>query len=82
MGVVAKIIAALAAILPAIVEWWAKRRAAQEQAAVEDRNTDIKRDPADGMQRKFNTAGQQPDSDNQTNAEQPKNASGWWNKHE
>ena len=54
MGVVAKIIAALAAILPAIVEWWAKRRAAQEQAATADRVAAIRSDPAAAWLRKFN----------------------------
>ena len=42
MGVVAKILTALAAALPAIVEWWAKRRAAQEQAATADRVADVR----------------------------------------
>ena len=58
MGVVAKIISALAAILPIVAEWWAKRRAAQEQAATADRVADIRRDPGDAWVRKF--GGQQP----------------------
>ena len=64
MGVVAKIIAALAAILPAIVEWWAKRRAAQEQAAAQDRVNVVRDDPGDEWVRKFGAADQQRGSDN------------------
>ena len=59
MGVVAKILTALAAALPAIVEWWAKRRAAQEQAAVEDRIDDIRCEPGPEWMRKFGAADQQ-----------------------
>ena len=63
MGVVAKIISALAAILPIVAEWWAKRRAAQEQAAVEDRVAAVRADPAGEFMREFNPAGEQHDND-------------------
>ena len=74
MGVVAKIIAALAAILPAIVEWWAKRRAAQEQAATADRVADVRADPGAEWMRKFGAADQQHGDDkpaDQAGTEQP-----------
>ena len=63
MGVVAKIITALAAILPAIVEWWAKRRAAQEQAAAADRVADVRADPGSAWLRKFGAADKQHGDD-------------------
>ena len=63
MGVVAKIISALAAILPIVAEWWAKRQAAQEQAAVEDRVAAVRADPAGEFMREFNPAGEQHDND-------------------
>ena len=74
MGVVAKIIAALTAILPAIVEWWAKRRAVQEQAEVETRVADIRDDPAAAWMHKFGAADQQPggnDTADKAGTEQP-----------
>ena len=60
MGVVAKILTALAAALPAIVEWWAKRKAAQDKASVEARNADIRADPGAAWMHKFGAADQQP----------------------
>ena len=71
MGVVAKIIAALAAILPAIVEWWAKRRAAQEQAATADRVADVRADPAAAWLRKFNEQASPGAASDQTSTDQP-----------
>ena len=68
MGVVAKIIAALAAILPAIVEWWAKRRAAQEQAAAQDRVDAVRDDPGAAWMRKFGPDGQLSPDDGDDNA--------------
>ena len=55
MGVVAKIISALAAILPIVAEWWAKRKAAKNQADAEDRVADIRADPGPEWVRKFNS---------------------------
>ena len=55
MAVVAKIIQALAAIIPLITEWWAKRKAAQDKASVEARNADIRDEPGPGWVRKFNS---------------------------
>ena len=74
MGVVAKILTALAAALPAIVEWWAKRRAAQEQAATADRVADVRADPGAAWMRKFGAADQQPggnDPADKAGTEQP-----------
>lgn len=77
MGVVAKIITALAAILPAIVEWWAKRRAAQEQAAAEARRAAVRDDPGAAWLRKFGAADKQHGDDKpagQTGADKPGSA--------
>lgn len=86
MAVVAKILQALAAIIPLIAEWWAKRKAAQDKASVEARNADIRDEPGPEWVHKFDAADQQhseqqPDSDNQTSAKQPDSAPEWWNKH-
>ena len=74
MGVVAKILTALAAILPIVAEWWAKRRAAQEQAETEARVADIRDDPGDAWVHKFGAADQQPggnDPADKAGTEQP-----------
>ena len=72
MGVVAKILTALAAILPIVAEWWAKRRAAQEQAETEARVADIRDDPGDAWVRKFNAADRERNgSADQTGVDQP-----------
>ena len=63
MGVVAKIVQALAAILPAIVEWWAKRQAAKEQAAADARRADVRADPGAEWMRKFGAADKQHGDD-------------------
>ena len=55
MAVVAKIIQALAAIIPFIVEWWAKRKAAKSQAESEARVADIRANPGSEWLRKFNS---------------------------
>lgn len=82
MALLGKIITALAAIIPALLDWWTKRKAAETQAEIEARNAAIKCDPAGELQRKFNPAGQQqPDSDNQSDANQSDGTPKWWNKH-
>ncbi len=55
MAVIGKILQALAAIVPFVVEWWAKRKAAQSQAEAETRVADIRRDPGFEWMRKFNS---------------------------
>ena len=77
MGVVAKILTALAAALPAIVEWWAKRRAAKDKAA-KDAAADadaaaVRSDPKSAWMRDFGSADKRSDrsnnGDNKTSAE-------------
>ena len=55
MALVLKIFNALAAIAPFIAQWWAKRRAAKDKAAVDARNADIRAEPAGEWLRKFNS---------------------------
>lgn len=77
MAAIAKIISALAAILPALVAWWAKRQAAREQAEAAARVADIRREPADAWVRKFNAAGEQRnDSAGKAGPDQPDSNTG------
>lgn len=55
MALLGKIIQSLAAIIPAVLDWWAKRKAAEKQAEAETRVADIRRDPGNEWLRKFNS---------------------------
>ena len=55
MAIIFKIIQALAAAVPALLNWWAQRKAAESQAEAEARVADIRRDPAGEWLRKFNS---------------------------
>ena len=55
MGVVGKILQILAAALPALLDWWSRRKAEQSQAEAEARVADIRRDSAGEWLRKFNS---------------------------
>ena len=55
MALLGKIIQALAAIIPAVLDWWAKRKAAEKQAEAETRVADIRADPGPEWVRKFNS---------------------------
>ena len=74
MALLGKIITALAAIIPALLDWWTKRKAAETQAEIEARNAAIRDDPGSAWVHKFNAAdqqhSQQSDSDHQTDADQ------------
>ena len=60
---VAKILTALAAALPAFLDWWAKRQAAKEQAAAQDRVAAVRDDPGPEWMRKFGAADKQHGDD-------------------
>ena len=55
MGVVGKILQILAAALPALLDWWSRRKAEQSQAEAEARVADIRREPGSEWMRKFNS---------------------------
>ena len=55
MAVFGKILQVLASIVPFILDWWAKRKAAKNQADAEDRVADIRADPGPEWVRKFNS---------------------------
>ena len=73
MALLGKIIQALAAIIPAVLDWWAKRKAAEKQAEAETRVADIRRDPKSAWMRDFGSADKRSDrsnnGDNKTSAE-------------
>lgn len=54
MAALLKILSALAAIIPSVMDWWQRRQAAQAQAETEARVADIRADPAGAWMRKFN----------------------------
>ena len=76
MALLGKILTALAAIIPAVLDWWAKRQAAQAKAAkAADAAADadaVRDDNKSAWLRDFAGADKQPeqppDSDNQTGA--------------
>lgn len=74
MGAIGKILQILAAALPALLDWWARRKAAQSQAEAETRVADIRRDPAGEWLRKFNSqANPNGNSSGAPGADQPDN---------
>lgn len=86
MAALLQFLSRLLPFIPSLLErflaWWDKRQAAKAQAEIDARNAAIKCDPAGELQRKFNPAGQQqPDSDNQSDANQSDGTPKWWNKH-
>lgn len=55
MGAIGKILQILAAVLPALLDWWSRRKAAEKQAEAETRVADIRRDHGNEWLRKFNS---------------------------
>ena len=55
MAIIFKIIRALAAAVPALLDWWARRKAAESRAEAEARVADIRREPGLEWVRKFNS---------------------------
>ena len=68
MALLGKIIQALAAIIPAVLAWLDKRKAAQEQAAAQDRVDAVRDDPGAAWMRKFGPDGQLSPDDGDDNA--------------
>ena len=58
MALLGKIISALIAALPAVLDWWQRRQVAKAQAETETRVAAIRSDPAAAWLRKF--GGKQP----------------------
>lgn len=58
MALLGKIISALIAALPAVLDWWRQRQTARNQAEAEARLAAIRSDPAAAWLRKF--GGKQP----------------------
>ena len=77
MGIVGRILQILAAIVPFIVDWWAKHKAAQDKAEIEARNAadaaDVRNDNKSAWMRDFGSADKRSDrsnnGDNKTSAE-------------
>ena len=73
MAVFGKILQILAAIIPAVLDWWSRRKAAEKQAEAETRVADIRRDPGNEWLRKFNSqANPDGNSSGAPGADQPK----------
>ena len=69
MALLGKIISALIAALPAVLDWWQQRQTARKQAEAETRVAAIRRDPAAAWLRKFD--GQQPGADSDSAPDMP-----------
>ena len=54
MAAILKILSALAAIIPSVMDWWQRRQAAKAQVETEAHVADIRADPANAWMRKFN----------------------------
>lgn len=53
LGIISKILQALATSLPTILDWWQRRQATEAQAKVEDRVAVIRSDPGPAWLREF-----------------------------
>ena len=54
MALLGKIISALIAALPAVLDWWQRRQAVKAQADAQDRVDAVRNEPAAAWLRKFN----------------------------
>lgn len=71
MAAILKILSALAAIIPSLLDWWQRRQAAKAQAETEARVADIRSDPANAWMRKFNEQANPDSTANKAGPDQP-----------
>ena len=71
MALLGKIISALIAALPAVLDWWRQRQTAKNQAEAEARVAAIRSDPAAAWLRKFNEQASPGAASDQTSTDQP-----------
>ena len=71
MGIILKVIQALAAALPALISWWERRQAAKAQAEAQARADAVRADPGAEWMRKFNAQANPGGAPNQAGVDQP-----------